>query len=265
MPGIPRVHPMCLILFAYRSHPRYGLILAANRDEFYDRPAAPARFWDTEPPILGGRDLKCGGTWLATARDGRFAAVVNYRDPAARRDDAPSRGDLVTGFLLGRASLDEYREILEGQAERYNGFTLLFGDSRHLFCLSNRGGASSPVQPGIHGISNHLLDTPWPKVVRGRQALENMLAHGAEPSAEAMFSLLADRSMPDESLLPDTGIGPEWERLLAPVFISGSGYGTRCSTVVMIGYDGMATFMERTFNGSPDSFATSEFSFKIGR
>ncbi|MEA5114862.1 MAG: NRDE family protein [Geobacteraceae bacterium] len=254
---------MCLILFAFRCHPRYSLVMAANRDEFFERPTAPARFWDTNPEILGGRDLKCGGTWLAMALDGRFAAVVNYRDPDTRKDDAPSRGDLATDFLLGNASSEDYLKILRKKAGRYNGFTLLFGDAEHLLCFSNRGSAPYSVQPGIHGISNHLLDTPWPKVVRGRKALEGILSCGTDPPVEAMFSMLADRTMPDDNLLPETGIGPEWERLLAPIFISGPVYGTRSSTVLMIGYDGMATFIERTFDGSPDIFTTSEFSFRI--
>lgn len=254
---------MCLILFAYRCHPRYRLILAANRDEFFERPTSPARFWDTGPNILGGRDLRGGGTWLAIDQRGRFAAIVNYRDPSARKDDARSRGQLVTDFLLSRASLDDYLETLRTKSGQYNGFNLLFGDAERLYCFSNRGEAPPLVQPGIHGISNHLLDTPWPKVVRGRKALAEMLARGAPPPVEALFSLLADRTMPDDSLLPDTGIGPEWERLLAPLFISGTVYGTRSSTVLMIGYDGMATFIERTFDGSPDIFTTSEFSFRI--
>ncbi len=254
---------MCLILFAYRCHPRYSLILAANRDEFYDRPSAPARFWDTEPEILGGRDLKSGGTWLAVTREGRFAAVVNYRDPATVKDGTPSRGNLVTEFLLSRVSPDDYLETLRSRSEPYNGFTLLFGDGERLFCFSNRGDAPPLVQPGVHGLSNHLLDTPWPKVDRGRQALEEILAAGTAPSAEALFSLLADRSMPEDNLLPDTGIGPEWERLLAPLFISGPVYGTRSSTVVLMGYDGMLTFIERSFNGSPGSFITSEFRFRM--
>jgi uncharacterized protein with NRDE domain len=254
---------MCLILFAHRCHPRYRLVMAANRDEFYERPAAPACFWDTAPKILGGRDLRGGGTWLAVDQRGRFAAIVNYRDPSAQKDAAPSRGNLVTGFLLSRASLDDYLETLKRNSGCYNGFTLLFGDTERLFCFSNRGDAPPFVQPGIHGISNHLLDTPWPKVIRGRRALEEMLAQGAEPSAEALFSLLADRSMPDDNLLPDTGIGPEWERLLAPLFITGPVYGTRSSTVVMIGYDGTVNFIERSFSGAPDSFVTSEFRFRI--
>ncbi len=254
---------MCLILIAYHCHPRYSLVMAANRDEFHDRPAAPARFWGTEPEILGGRDLKCGGTWLAMAPDGRFAAVVNYRDPGTRKDDAPSRGELVTEFLLSRVSPDDYLETLRNKSGRYNGFTLLFGNAERLFCFSNREDAPPLIQPGVHGLSNHLLDTPWPKVNKGRKALEEILVRETAPPVEAMFSLLADRSMPDDNLLPETGIGPEWERLLAPIFISGPVYGTRSSTVLMIGYDGMVTFVERTFDGSPDSFITSQFRFRI--
>jgi uncharacterized protein with NRDE domain len=254
---------MCLILFAYRYHPRYPLIVAANRDEFYDRPAAPASFWETAPPILAGRDLLCGGTWFGITGEGRFAAVVNYRDPDSRKIDAPSRGNLVTEFLLSHAPPGEFLDMVKKNAGLYSGFTLLFGDPGHLFCFSNQGETSPLVQPGIHGLSNHLLDTPWPKVVRGKDQLKQLLSDDKEPAVEDLFDLLTDRSLPEDHHLPDTGVGLEKERLLAPLFICGTGYGTRSSTVLTIGQDGAVSFTERTWNGAPDHGTTVSHRFLI--
>jgi len=254
---------MCLILLAYRSHPRYPLILAANRDEFYDRPTAAAAFWGTEPPVLAGRDLKSGGTWLGISRTGRIAALSNYRDPSTVRDNTPSRGGLVTEFLLGNMPPAEYLKLLQQRAQDYNGFNIIFGDLQNLFYYSNKGKVPPLLQPGIHGLSNHLLDTPWPKVTQGEKALSEILSHGQEPDVEEMFSLLADRSIPDDKLLPSTGVALETERLLAPLFISGPTYGTRSSSILLIDQNAEATFLERTHNGTPGSSSTRTFRFTI--
>lgn len=253
---------MCLILFANRFHPRYPLIVAANRDEFRDRPTAPAAFWETTPPILAGRDLQCGGTWFGVTREGRFAAVVNYRDPDSRKLDAQSRGSLVTEFLLSSAPTQEYPDILKKKAASYSGFTLLFGDTARLFCFSNQGDTASLVQPGIHGLSNHLLDTPWPKVERGKDLLKQLLEGDNEPSVAELFAVLTDRFQPDDHLLPDSGVGLEKERLLAPIFISGTRYGTRSSTVLLVDREGMATFAERTWQGTSVHGTTATFRFR---
>jgi uncharacterized protein with NRDE domain len=254
---------MCLILLAYRVHPRYPLILAANRDEFYQRPTVPAAFWESEPQLLAGRDLMSGGTWLGISRTGRIAALSNYRDPRSIRDNAPSRGGLVTDFLRGNMSPAEYREILRQRSQDYNGFNLIFGDRHNLFVYSNRGEVPPLLPPGIHGLSNHLLDTPWPKVTLGKKALAEILAHGKQPDVEEIFALLADRSLPDDSLLPDTGVGLETERFLAPLFISGPTYGTRSSTILLIGHDATVTFLERTYNGTPGSGSTRTYHFPL--
>jgi len=254
---------MCLILFAYRYHPRYPLIVAANRDEFYDRPTAPASFWETEPRLLAGKDLRCGGTWLGVTGDGRFAALANYRDPRSMKSDAPSRGALVPEFLLCGMPPDGYQEVLREKSAGYNGFSLLFGTAGRLFCHCNRGDVPPLVQPGIHGLSNHLPDTPWPKVERGKARLKKILKDDHEPSVEELFSLLADRSQPDDRHLPETGVGLEKERLLAPIFISGMGYGTRSSTVLLIDRDGTITFTERTWHGAPQHGVTAAFRFRI--
>lgn len=255
---------MCLILFAWKLHDRFPLVLAANRDEFYERPSAPAAFWDDAPDVLAGRDLKRGGTWLGITRTGRLAAVTNYRDPASLKQDAPSRGELVSDYLRGREDPETYLRRLEIRAPRYNGFSLLLGDwdSSELVYFSNRGEARR-LAPGIHGMSNHLLDSPWPKVARGKQALEALVLSKNDPTPEALLALLASRSRPPDESLPETGVGLEWERVLSPLFIESPTYGTRCSTVVLIDREGMATFVERVFNGGPEPSLTSRFDFRI--
>jgi uncharacterized protein with NRDE domain len=253
---------MCLILFAWKMNETYPLILAANRDEFTERPSAPAAFWDDAPDILAGRDLKAGGTWLGITRGGRLAAVTNYRDPASLKTEAPSRGHLVSDYLRGRERPEEYLRQLAPRAGRYNGFSLLVGDRSDLFFYSNRGGLVRP-EPGIHGMSNHLLDTPWPKVDQGKRSLGLLLEGGDDPSPEALLALLASRSRPPDDRLPDTGVGLEWERVLSPLFIESPAYGTRCSTVLLIDRQGRVTFVERVFNGGSEPPVTSRFEFRI--
>jgi len=239
---------MCLLLLAYQVHPRYPLLLAANRDEFYDRPTAGAAYWEDSPQIFGGRDLVHGGTWLGITRGGRFAALTNYREPLAARKDAPSRGGLVSGFLTSDKGAEAYLERLRQEAADYNGFNLLLGDPEGLYCFSNKSDQVVRLAPGIHGMSNHLLDTPWPKVVRGRDALARLVT-GGDFSREELFAILADRTRPPDELLPDTGVGLELERLLSSIFIASGRYGTRSSTLLLIDAHGELTFVERSFKG----------------
>jgi uncharacterized protein with NRDE domain len=253
---------MCLILFAWKMHENFPLILTANRDEFYERPTAPAAFWEDAPGLLAGRDLRERGTWLGITRKGRLAALTNYRDPATLKDGAPSRGKLVSDFLRGRRTPEAYFHWLSPRAARYNGFSLLVGNPDELYFFSNRG-AQVRLLPGIHGTSNHLLDTPWPKVERGKQALGELLGRGKAPSPEALLDLLADRSRPPDDRLPATGVGLEWERILSPLFIESPVYGTRSSTVLIIDRKGRVTFVERVFNGDANPWMTSRFDFRI--
>jgi uncharacterized protein with NRDE domain len=255
---------MCLILFAWRVHKDFPLILIANRDEFYERPTAPAAFWEDAPGVLAGRDLREGGTWLGITRKGRLAALTNYRDPAHLKDGAPSRGKIVSDFLRGEWSPEAYLQRLSTSAARYNGFGLLMGTPDELCYFSNRG-AHTRLLPGVHGISNHLLDTPWPKVELGKQALSDILEKEKTPSPERMFDLLADRTRPPDDRLPDTGVGLEWERVLSPLFIESPLYGTRSSTVLLIDRKGHVTFVERAFNCGPDPWMTSRFDFLINK
>ena len=255
---------MCLILLSYKTHPHYPLIIAANRDEFYDRPTAPAAFWEDAPTLLAGKDLRGGGTWLGITRDGRIAALANFREPQTFKADAPSRGQLVRNFLLGDLSDVEYLEKLQKTTDHYNGFIMIFGDVRQLYYFSNRGAVPPLLSPGIHAQSNHLLDTPWPKVLRGKESLERIVSKQANPSAEDLFALLADRTVPDDRLLPDTGIGLEKERLLAPLFVAAPAYGTRSSTVILVNRNSQVTFCERTYNGNLNHKTTVVYKFIIG-
>ena len=253
---------MCLILLAFDSHPDYSLIVAANRDEFYDRPTAPAEFWPDAPHVLAGRDLQAGGTWLGIDRSGRFAAVTNYRQGTREPTAARSRGHLVSGFLTSEAAPIEYLRQVERDRGRYNGFNLLVGDPGSLGYCSNRGGTPRMVNPGVYGLSNHLLDTAWPKVVTGKSALEALVRQSQAELVHELFDLLADRTRPADDLLPRTGITGEWERLLSSAFIASETYGTRSSTVVLVGRDGGIVFVERSFGAAGKPGESRRFSLE---
>ena len=242
---------MCLIVFAWHVVPGAPLVAAANRDEFYDRPAAPAGAWPEHPQIFGGRDLKGGGSWMGITQEGvngpRFAALTNIRGPQERRTDAPSRGALVADFLAGDLSAQDYLANIAGGAEAYNGFNLVLGDREHLYWFSNRGAADprngQPLPPGIYGISNSLLDSPWPKVLRTKAQFASLLCQGAPD--DAFFEMLSDTTRASDLRLPDTGIERDLERVLSAVCIETAGYGTRTSTVVKLYTDAPAELHER--------------------
>lgn len=262
---------MCLIAFAFDAQPDYALVLAANRDEFYDRPTAPAHFWDEEPGLLAGRDERAGGTWMGVTRAGRFAALTNHRDPERRRDDAPSRGTLVTRFLRDQRAPQAFLDDLAERADRYNGFNLLAGTfpsggDPALAYLSNRSDAGpQAVAPGVHGLSNELLDTPWPKVEKADAALRALL-EADRPAPEPLLDLLNDRTPAPRDALPDTGVPDDLERALSSVFIQTDGYGTRSSTALLIGRGGSdggsVTFVERSFEEGA-SPTDRRFTFQI--
>jgi uncharacterized protein with NRDE domain len=254
---------MCLILVAHDCHPLYRLVVAANRDEYHARPTAPAAFWAKAPEILAGRDLQGGGTWLGITTTGRFVALTNFREPHRHRKEAPSRGRLVSDFLRGDTDVPAYRRRLEREGDAYNGFNILFGAGDRLAIFSNRASIPPELTPGVHGISNHLPDTPWPKVVRGKEELARLVSPGTPLQPRDLFALLADRTQPADTFLPDTGVGIELERRLAPLFIRGEEYGTRSSTVVLIGRDNQVTFVERTFPPPHGRPSTVNFSFTI--
>lgn len=238
---------MCLILVAWQTHPHFPLVAAANRDEFYARPSAEAGPWPGDPRVLGGRDLEAGGTWLGLRQDGRFAAVTNVREGAAR--GGRSRGLLPRDFLLGERSPAAYAADQDGAA--HAGFNLLLADTQALWYCSNRDGAPRRLEPGVYGLSNHLLDTPWPKLVSAKarfaQALDSL------PAFDRFFEILADQEIVPDPQLPHSGVPLEWERLLSAVFVKSEAYGTRASTVLTWDRQSGARLEERRFGpgGAP--------------
>jgi uncharacterized protein with NRDE domain len=252
---------MCLILAAWRVHPRYPLVVAANRDEFFARPTAPVSFWP-HTDIVAGRDLQAGGTWMGVSRGGRFAALTNYRDPTRHRGDAASRGQLVADFLAGSGSVADYLDELTRTAGRYNDFNLLVGDDHNLACFSSVTGRGVVLEPGIHGLSNHLLDSPWPKVVAAKSALAAAL--DALPDERPFFELLRDDSVHPDGALPRTGVSLEWERLLSSAFVRAGNYGTRSSTLLLMAADGVVRLDEQTWlpEGKPGGRVRFRFSRK---
>jgi uncharacterized protein with NRDE domain len=239
---------MCLILLAHGVHPRFPVILAANRDEFFSRPTDPAHFWPEHPHVLAGRDLEQGGTWLGIARDGRWAAVTNFRDGTRPTPGKRSRGELVAGYLRTVTSGTQYVASLGARAEEYHGFNLFVGDCTGVTYVSNRTDFSGALAPGVYGLSNGLLDDPWPKVEQGKVRLLEALSGDLAQGVETLFDLLSDRAIAADQMLPRTGVSLEWERTLSAAFISAPEYGTRSSTVMLIGSDNSVHFTERTFD-----------------
>lgn len=238
---------MCLIVFAWHVVPGMPLVAAGNRDEFYDRPAAPADWWDDHPQVYAGRDLQGGGTWMGVTREGRFAAITNVRAPTEKRDGAPSRGALVADYLIGQATPEEYIEEISPRAQLFNGFNLLIGDQDKLIWFSNRAQDDvrngKVLSPGIYGLSNGTLDTPWPKVVRTKAQFASLLCQSAPE--EAYFEMLTDTTRASDCRLPRTGVPLEWERMLSAVCIESPEYGTRASTTARLYTDGSAALDER--------------------
>ena len=250
---------MCLILFAWQAHPQYPLVLAANRDEFHQRPTAEADFWEDAPEVLAGRDLQAGGTWLGVNRGGRFAAVTNYREPTEPTlPGNRSRGNLVSEFLMSRVPPSGYAEAVQRQAEEYQGFNLLVGNRDSLAYVSNRGDGTIAVEPGVHGLSNHLLDTGWPKVVAGRETLAKLLdEETVEP--ESLFELLADRTLAPGEIPEHIEKHLAPERVMNHYFIVSDVYGTRSSSVLLLGRNGSIYFSERQYNAMGQATNTRRF------
>ena len=254
---------MCLILLAAHAHPAYPLIVAANRDEAYTRPTAPAAFWDDDPSVCAGRDLDHGGTWLGISKSGRFAAITNYRQGFRSAPGERSRGELTRRFLQGTQEPAAYLRAVEQSAAAYNGFSLIVGDLGSLWFYSNRGSGPQRIAPGVHGLSNHLLDEPWPKVRRGIAVLESLLSAGETGLKESLLQLLADRAPAPDHLLPATGIAFERERALSASFIAGADYGTRASTVVLVDAASRVFFCERRFAAEGRPAGESELRFEL--
>jgi uncharacterized protein with NRDE domain len=248
---------MCLLVFAWKTHPDFPLVFAGNRDELHTRPAAAAGFWEDAPQILAGRDLQAGGTWLGVTTNARFAVVTNYRDGLNPSTGSRSRGELTSGFLYGEMTPQAYAIQVQVQRDSYAGFSLLVGDRDTLWYVSNRGADAQTVTPGIHGLSNHLLDTPWPKVTHSTGRLR-LLSESDHLTSEALLRLLSDRTPAELSALPDTGIGPELERAVSSPFVVNPRYGTRCSTLILLGDDNIR-LTERRFNPAGIALETRRF------
>ncbi|MBM3348020.1 MAG: NRDE family protein, partial [Betaproteobacteria bacterium] len=247
----------------YRVLPGVPLLVAANRDEYYARPARQAAFWEDHPSVLAGRDLQAGGTWLGVSASGRFAAVTNFRGTPGAAPGGPSRGELVTAFLSGRRSARSFTQSLEKTGNRYAGFCMLASDGEALYFYSNQEHKAAVVAPGVHGLSNHLLDTPWPKVVKGRAGLQGLLA---QPFSDADYLDLMDDTVPAaEKSLPESNLDPAWERSLSSLRIIAGSYGTRCSTVVRIDEGGLVDFAERTYRDDGDVAGEVRYRFTATR
>lgn len=251
---------MCLIGFAWLSHPRWQLVLAGNRDEFHGRPAAVAGWWPDAPQVFGGRDLEAGGSWLAVDRRGRLAVVTNFRE-SATVPGPRSRGELVAGFVRGDADIDDWAAGIAARPADWSGFNLLLfdlgggsarADAPRARYVSNRlAGEPAAIEPGVHGLSNHLLNSDWPKVRQLRERMAEALRSDAPE--RPLFDALADRRPAPDDELPATGVDIERERLLSPAMIRGDGYGTRASTLVLVGHDGRIEFIERGWAPDGDS------------
>lgn len=244
---------MCLALIAIEQHPLYPLIILSNRDEFYNRATAPAHFWNDEPGIFAGKDLVSGGTWLGVNKQGRFSLITNYRDPSHYNSERLSRGLLAKNFLLEnvRASPEDYVHEIIPSTDRYNGFNLLVGTMQDIVYFSNTENKIKKLSPGVYGLSNHLLDTPWYKVLKAKELFHKIApklisTQTAEEINALLFPILENHHPAPEHLLPHTGIPLEFERALSSISVNipSRQYGTRCSTSILFAKD-IIFFAER--------------------
>ncbi|WP_457576656.1 NRDE family protein [Desulfomarina sp.] len=241
---------MCLLFISFKLTPGYRLVLASNRDEFLHRLTAPLTYIDEDKTILAGRDLQGGGTWLGVNKRGKIAAITNFRKGGVLRSDAPSRGEIIDSYLRNDDSAEEFLAKLQKKGREYNGFNLILGDIDKLFYYTNQGLEKNPavLEPGFYGLCNHFLDSPWPKLVRGKKLLKPVMVETENVKPAMLFSLLKDSWRPEDNSLPETGVGLEWERLLGSIFIDGEFYGTRSSAVITINDNGEIVFCEKTYH-----------------
>lgn len=253
---------MCLIFLSLNNHPTYKLILAGNRDEFYNRKTAAAQFWQDHPDVLGGRDLEAGGTWLGMSKQGKIAMVTNYRDPQHIDPNAPSRGHMVSDFLIEDDSSERYLKNISSNGKKYNGFNLILGNTEELWYYSNYKKEIEKLSSGFYGLSNHLLETSWPKVLRGKEKIKPVLAQ-THIDPEQLFEVLYDDQRADDAQLPNTGLPLDRERALSSMFIKTTGYGSRCSTAILINHQNQVVFSERVYNVTTFNYTTQTFRFVV--
>lgn len=250
---------MCLIVFSYKTHPKYKFILAANRDEFYDRPTTTVDWWE-DHDLLAGRDLKAKGTWMGVDKKGRFAAVTNFRDIKNIKEDVRSRGDLPVNFLIGNQSSEEYSNVVFYEGSQYNGFNLLTMDDE-MAHISNYDKQVNILSPGVYGLSNALLDTPWPKVKKSKELFQSKIKEDFQ--IEELIQLMQDDKVASDEDLPPTGLSLEMERAVSAMCIKTSNYGTCCSTAITIDFDGNVNYMEKSYPVGDRKDETKSFFFKI--
>ena len=244
---------MCLIALNWNPEHQYPLIMASNRDEYYERPTSRADYWPDHRHIFGGRDQRAGGTWLAVGTQGRMAAITNFRELDASGER--TRGELITNYLNGQISTQDYLQIVHGNRHLYAGFNLLLADSNGLWYYSNRQEVIRQLEPGLYGLSNGLLNTPWPKVRRLKKRLKKVI-HTGSITPQACIDLLHDEKRPPDDEIPDTGVDPVWEHMLAPCFIRSPNYGTRNSTGIILDREGTMHWHEQVYSvaGEPAEF-----------
>ena len=255
---------MCLVVFANKVHKDYKFIFAANRDEFYNRPTEQAEFWNNYPDLLAGKDLQAGGTWMGITKQGRFAAITNFRDLRNFKENAPSRGKLTLDFLVNDIEPKGYYKSLKPDLTNYNGFNLLLGNVDEFYYFSNKKDGLIKLESGIYGLSNALLDTPWPKVEKSKLYLKKIIQQ-TEIHPWEVLNILSDTILAKDEELPYTGVGLELERLLSPVFTKMEKYGTRCSTIVMVDKNNNVKFVEKSYFANAGTFSTKEYKFTINK
>jgi len=249
---------MCLIFISLNNHPQYKLIVAANRDEFYQRKTTPAHYWKDHSQILGGRDLEANGTWMAMTKSGKIGMVTNYRDLKNINPNAPTRGHLVSDFLANGDQAAPYLKEVHRKAAEYNGFNLVVGEVNDLYYYSNYQSKIVKLEAGFFGLSNHLLDTPWPKVQKGKEKMLPAISAGTvDPNK--LFEILRDEQIAPDDQLPNTGLDIERERALSAMFIKTPNYGSRSSTVILVDNKNRVTFQERVYNLETFDYTESKF------
>lgn len=249
---------MCLVIFAYRASAQYPLLVAANRDEFHARPTLAAALWEEHPNLLAGRDLEQGGTWMGITRDGRFAAITNVRGGVATVPAPRSRGELPLHFLTGSDGPGDYLAALAATSDQYAGFNLLVGDNESLWYYGNFAGEPPrALTPGLYGLSNAALDTPWPKVDRGKQRLGHLLTSG-EVEHDHLATLVSDPAAAGAEELAAIGQHSELEQRLSSQFIIMPQYGTRSTTTLRATADGVIDWREVSFDESGERIGSSE-------
>lgn len=255
---------MCILFIAVSQHPDFPLIIAANRDEFHNRPTAQSHFWHEQPHMLAGKDLQALGTWMGVTKSGRISALTNVRDPQKIMPDAITRGELVTRFLLENESQSDYLNRLRQSKDNYNGYNLLFGDWHDLWVYNNHTDQVDKLLPGFYGLSNADLNSPWPKINQGVAELKTHCKESQRINTDRLFDILLNQTQSTDDLLPETGVPIEWERKLSSVFIKSPDYGTRSATLLLINRENQLKWIEHTFNPDGENIDQQEFSFHLG-